>query len=97
MRLRDQGVEISAPGLIFREKDRVIILEVPDAVRRDRTGAVEIRSLLWGWRRTPDGDGEGKDSITFAIPASGLDYEDEDYEDEDESPVEVEIEVPEEA
>ena len=46
MRLRDQGVEISAPGLIFREKDRVIILAVPDAVRRDRTGAVEIRKGL---------------------------------------------------
>ncbi len=63
----------------------------------EETGAVEIRSLLWGWRRTPDGDGEGKDNITFAIPASGLDYTDEDYEDEDESSVEVEIEVPEEA
>ena len=35
----------------------------------EETGAVEIRSLLWGWRRTPNGDGEGKDSITFAIPA----------------------------
>ena len=63
----------------------------------EETGAVEIRSLLWGWRRTPDGDGEGKDSITFAIPVSGLDYEDEDYEDEDESSVEVEMEVSAEA
>lgn len=76
----------------------LVLSAIPYQFKEDEeTGAVEIRSLLCGWRRTPNGDGEGKDSITFAIPASGLDYEDEDYEDEDESSVEVEMEVPTEA
>ena len=76
----------------------LVLSAIPYQFKEDEeTGAFEIRSLLSGWRRTPDVDGEGRDNITFAIPASGLDYEDEDYEDEDESPVEVEIEVPEEA
>jgi len=63
----------------------------------EETGAVEIRSLLWGWRRTPDADEEGKDNITFAIPASGLDYADEEDKDEDRFSVEVEMEEPAEA
>lgn len=44
---------------------------IPYSIRRDEeTGALEIRSLLWAYRKTP---GEGKDNIAFAIPPSGLD------------------------
>ena len=76
----------------------LVLSAIPYQFKEDEeTGAFEIRSLLSGWRRTPDVDGEGRDNITFAIPASVLDYEDEDYEDQDESSVEVEMEVPAEA
>ena len=76
----------------------LVLSAIPYQFKEDEeTGAFEIRSLLSGWRRTPDVDGEGRDNITFAIPASELDYEDEDYEDQDESSVEVEMEVPAEA
>ncbi|MCR4870755.1 MAG: hypothetical protein K5859_05590 [Atopobiaceae bacterium] len=40
----------------------------------DETGTVEIRSLLWGLRKTP---GEEHDNYAFAIPASGLDEDGE--------------------
>lgn len=44
---------------------------IPYSIKRDEeTGALEIRSLLWAFRKTP---GEEKDNIAFAIPPSGLD------------------------
>lgn len=42
-------------------------------IKNEETGAVEIRSLLWGWRKTPRGEGETEDHYSFAIPPSGLD------------------------
>ncbi len=36
----------------------------------EETGAREIRSLLWAWRKTP---GDGKFRYDFAMPPSGLD------------------------
>ena len=39
----------------------------------EKTGVVEIRSLLWAWRKTPPKEGEEKGSYAFAIPPSGLD------------------------
>ena len=38
----------------------------------EETGGLEVRSLLWGVRKTPC---EGKDQWAFAIPPSGLDME----------------------
>ena len=38
----------------------------------EETGGLEVRSLLWGVRKTPC---EGKDRWAFAIPPSGLDME----------------------
>ena len=53
----------------------LVLSAIPYQVKEDEeTGSFEIRSLLWGWRRTPDADGDGKDKISFAIPASALDY-----------------------
>ena len=40
----------------------------------EETGGLEVRSLLWGVRKTPC---EGKDRWAFAIPPSGLDMEEE--------------------
>ena len=55
----------------------LVLSAIPYQFKEDEeTGAVEIRSLLWGWRRTPDADGDGKDKISFAIPVSALDYMD---------------------
>ncbi len=52
---------------------------IPYRFRRDEeTGAVEIRSLLWAWRKTPRREGETKDHYAFAIPPSGLDYIDQE-------------------
>ena len=49
---------------------------IPYRVQTDeKTGVVEIRSLLWAWRKTPPEEGEGKGSYTFAVPPSGLDDE----------------------
>lgn len=48
---------------------------IPYRFRQDKeTGGLEVRSLLWGVRKTP---GEGKDNWSFAIPASGLDMDEE--------------------
>ena len=53
---------------------------IPYSVQTDeKTGTVEIRSLLWAWRKTPPKEGEEKSSYAFAIPPSGLD--DEEAED----------------
>ena len=47
---------------------------IPYQFKKDEaTGALEIRSLLWGLRKTPAGEGETKDRFTFAIPPAGLD------------------------
>ncbi len=52
---------------------------IPYSVQTDEeTGVVEIRSLLWAWRKTPPKDGEEKASYCFAIPPSGLDYAEEE-------------------
>lgn len=47
---------------------------LPYIIRRDpQTGTLELRSLLWGLRKTPHGEGENKDHYSFAIPPSELD------------------------
>ena len=47
---------------------------IPYRVQTDeKTGVVEICSLLWVWRTTPPKEGEEKGSYAFAIPPSGLD------------------------
>ena len=46
---------------------------IPYRFKKDaETDALEVRSLLWGVRKTPVG---GKDQWAFAIPPSGLDME----------------------
>lgn len=56
---------------------------IPYKIKRDEeNGVVEMRSLLWAWRKTP---GEGKDNYAFAIPPSGLEAQ---AEKEDESAAE---------
>ena len=46
---------------------------IPYQVRKDgETGAVEMRSLLWGVKKTP---GREKDRYTFAIPGAALNEE----------------------
>ena len=48
---------------------------IPYRFKKDaETNALEVRSLLWGVRKTPC---EGKDQWAFAIPPSGLDMEEE--------------------
>jgi hypothetical protein len=48
---------------------------IPYKVQTDEeTGEVEIRSLLWAWRKTPPKEGEETGGYAFAIPPSGLDY-----------------------
>lgn len=50
---------------------------IPYQFKKDEeTGALEIRSLLWAWRKTPARKGETKDHYAFAIPPSGLDAAD---------------------
>ncbi len=52
----------------------LVLSAIPYQFKKDEeTGALEIRSLLWGWKKTPRGEGEEKDHYSFAIPASGLD------------------------
>ncbi len=53
----------------------LVLSAIPYQFKKDEeTGALEVRSLLWGWKKTPRGEGEEKDHYSFAIPASGLDY-----------------------
>ena len=50
---------------------------IPYRFRKDEeTGTVEIRSLLWAWRKTPRGEGETGDRYAFAMPPSVLDRAD---------------------
>ena len=52
----------------------LVLSAIPYRFRKDEeSGAVEIRSLLWGLRKNP---GEDHDNFSFAIPASGLDEAD---------------------
>ena len=47
---------------------------IPYYYRKDeQTGVTEIRSLLWGLKKTPHKEGETKDHYTFAMPPSALD------------------------
>ena len=56
----------------------VVLSVIPYKIKKDKeTGIFEVRSLLWGVRKTPRGEGEEKDHCSFAIPASGLDDTDE--------------------
>ncbi len=49
---------------------------IPYQFKKDKeTGAFEIRSLLWGWKKTPPAEGEEKARITFAIPSNMLNGE----------------------
>ena len=51
----------------------LLLSVIPYQVRKDEaSGAVEVRSLLWGVRKTPGGE---TDRYTFAIPGSGLNEE----------------------
>lgn len=56
----------------------LVLVSIPYQIKKDEeTGIFEVRSLLWGFRKTPRGDGEEKDHCSFAIPASSLDDTDE--------------------
>ena len=58
----------------------ILVSLIPYRVQtNEETGVVEIRSLLWAWRKTPPKEGEEKSRYDFAIPPSGLD--DEEAED----------------
>ncbi len=47
---------------------------IPYQINKDeKSGTLEIRSLLWGLKKVPPKEGEEKGHIVFAIPASGLD------------------------
>ncbi len=47
---------------------------IPYQFKKDeQNNIVEIRSLLWGWKKTPRQEGEENDHIVLAIPASALD------------------------
>lgn len=51
----------------------LVLSAIPYKFKKDeKTGAAEVRSLLWGWKKTPRGEGE-KARYLFAMPASGLD------------------------
>ena len=51
-----------------------LVSQIPYRVQTDeKTGVVEICSLLWVWRTTLPKEGEEKGSYAFAIPSSGLD------------------------
>lgn len=55
----------------------LVLAAIPYRFKKDEeTGAREIRSLLWAWRKTPARAGETKDHYAFAIPPSGLDAAD---------------------
>ena len=57
----------------------VAVSLIPYRFKRDKEAhTMEVRSLLFGVKKTP---GEDKDHYTFAIPSSGLD---EDFENKDE-------------
>ena len=54
---------------------------IPYRFKKDsEAGTLEVRSLLWGVRKTY---GESKNYYSFAIPASGLDFDDDEDEPEE--------------
>ncbi|MBQ6431294.1 MAG: hypothetical protein IJJ99_05405 [Oscillospiraceae bacterium] len=54
----------------------LVASSIPYEIKRDEeNGIVEMRSLLWAWKKTP---GEDKDNYAFAIPPSGLDVQPEE-------------------
>ena len=49
---------------------------IPYQINKDeKTGILEVRSLLWGLKKIPPKEGEENGRTVFAIPASGLDKE----------------------
>ena len=66
------------PGKFIRRAalGALLLSAIPYQLKKDEeTGAFEIRSLLWGWKKTPPAEGEEKAHVTFAIPSSGLNEE----------------------
>jgi hypothetical protein len=54
---------------------------IPYKIKWDKeTDTLELRSLLWGVKKTP---GAEKDSYTVAVPGSGLDEKEEAPAEED--------------
>lgn len=54
----------------------LVLSAIPYQFKKDEeTGEMEIRSLLWGWKKTPPAQGEEKAHVTFAIPSTGLNSE----------------------
>ena len=54
----------------------LLVSMIPYSVEKDEdTGAIEIRSFLWGCRKTPNEEDEDKYTFAFAIPPSGIDAE----------------------
>ena len=54
----------------------LLVSAIPYSVKKDKdTGVLEIRSLLWAFRKTPAKEGEENDRYAFAMPPSGLDSE----------------------
>ena len=63
---------------------------IPYSVKKDKeTGTVEVRSLLWGVKKTPRKEGEDRDTYAIAIPSSGLDYADAQTDDTEEEAAET--------
>ena len=63
---------------------------IPYSVKKDKeTGTVEVRSLLWGVKKTPGEEGEDRDTYAIAIPSSGLDYADTQTDDTEEEAAET--------
>ncbi|MCR4668611.1 MAG: hypothetical protein K5774_04445 [Clostridia bacterium] len=48
----------------------------------EETGAYEIRSLLWAFKKVPHTAEEEKDHYYFAMPPSGLDFNGDEEEDD---------------
>lgn len=72
----------------------LVLSVLPYQIKKDKeTGSVEVRSLLWGWKKIP---GEEKNHISFAIPGSGLndDAPKKDEEPAEESAAETPAEAP---
>lgn len=56
----------------------LLVSLIPYSIEKDEEiGAIEVRSLLLGLKKSPSKDGDGKTYYSFAIPSSGLDSEEE--------------------
>lgn len=83
------------PGKIigFTALGALVLSAIPYQFKKDeQTGAFEIRSLLWGWKKAPPAEGEKNAHIAFAIPPSALD--DDASEEDDVSTEEAAEEAP---